>query len=54
VRRPGSVARELFSSLLAALLILILAAGLVAFFDGRHDAARQKVIATIEPPSPAF
>jgi hypothetical protein len=53
VRRPGSVARELFGSRLAALLILILAAGLVAFFDGRHDAARQKVIATIEPPSPA-
>jgi len=53
VRRPGSGARELFGSSLAALLILILAAGLVAFFDGRHDAARQKVIATIEPPSPA-
>ena len=53
MRRPGSVARELFGSSLAALLILILAAGLVAFSDGRHDAARQKVIATIEPPSPA-
>ena len=53
MRRPGSVARELFGSRLAALLILILAAGLVAFSDGRHDSARQKVIATIEPPSPA-
>ena len=54
MRRPGSVARELFGSSLAALLILILAAGLVAFSDGRHDAARQKVIATIEPPSPGM
>ena len=51
MRRPGSGARELFGSSLAALLILILAAGLVTFSDGR--AARQKVIATIEPPSPA-
>ena len=53
MRRPGSVARELFGSQLAPLLILILAAGLVAFSDGRHGAARPKVIAMIEPPLPA-
>ena len=52
MQRPGSVAPE-FRLELAPLLILILADGLVAFSDARHGTARPKVIAMIEPPSPA-
>ena len=48
MRRPGSIARELFGSQLAPRLTLILAAGLVAFSDGRHDAARQVVKVLVE------
>ena len=39
---PGGVARELFGPPLAPLLMLILAAGLVAFSDGRHGAAPRR------------
>ncbi len=48
MRRPGSRARELFGSLLAPRPTLILAAGLVAFSDGSHDAARQVVKVLVE------
>ena len=48
MRRPGSIAREPFGSQLAPRLTLILAAGLVAFSDGHHDAARQVVKTLVE------